>query len=210
MNGFARGTGQIVIDRAKQRLLRRSPRTKTTTARRRRRQRRTWSGRGALPKKTEKGEWHLPMFFENCTYFLCTGERSSASREWRRNGSRIFCNRTETGFSLIQAFHSISLAGIRTLSPIPDSFLPPPTHTPTTTRYSLFSLSFLVRRRRELILGINGGLGRLNENRLDELGNSRDRTEQLTELTRTSWPTKSLYRLCVLFSRKSDSCNRVS
>lgn len=148
------------------------------------------------------------MFFENCTYFLCTGERSSASREWRRNGSRIFCNRTETGFSLIQAFHSISLAGIRTLSPIPDSFLPP--HAPSTARYSLFSLSFLVRRRRELILEINGGLGHLNENRLDELRNSRDRTERSTELTPTSWPTKSLYRVCVLFSEKSDSCNRVS
>lgn len=80
MNGFAPGTGQIVIDRAKQRLL---------GGRRGRRQRDGQEerkvaedpGRGVPPKKTEKGEWHLPMFFENCTYFLCTGERSSASRE---------------------------------------------------------------------------------------------------------------------------------
>lgn len=56
---------------------------------------------------------------------------------------------------------------------------------PSTARYSLFSLSFLVRRRRELILEINGGLGHLNENRrLDELRNSRDRTERSSELTR--------------------------
>lgn len=61
-------------------------------------------------------ERYLPTFFRDCTYFLCTGGRSSASREWRRNGSRIFWNR-ETEVSLIQAsLDSISPVGIRTLS----------------------------------------------------------------------------------------------
>lgn len=68
------------------------------------------------------------------------------------------------GFLLFKPFIRYRSLELERFPLFPILFSLPP---PTTTRYSLFSLSFLVRRRRELILEINGGLDHLNENRLE-------------------------------------------
>lgn len=137
MNGFLRATGKIVIDRTKQRLLaaRRGP-GRQTRARYDEDCRDKGSDRGGRKGKgvfqCSFGIIVLTLFvLENVRMLLVNDDATVAGfsgTEWK------------TSVSLIQAFHSISLAEIRALPPA------------SRFRFSFaqFSPTFLVRRQHNL------------------------------------------------------------
>lgn len=78
MNGFPR---EIVIDQRETTAIRR-PGAIRGQQRHLAKEELETRKEGRKKRESEReGERHLPTFFRDCTYFLCTGGRSSASRE---------------------------------------------------------------------------------------------------------------------------------